>query len=180
MISFALVERQSKLCLFESLYRTYKQGMFQIAYGIIHDVQHAEDMVAEAYIRVAKNINRIAEIPVDKHRSYLKMIIRNVCIDYYRSINPTDMTDEIPVDLSDGRAGPEEIVVDRLSVEAIVQAIGKLPDTYRDVLKLALLYNHTTTEIGVALNISQNTVQKRISRAKKLLRAKLAKEGVSE
>lgn len=154
--------------------------MFQIAYGIIHDVQHAEDMVAEAYIRVAKNINRIAEIPVDKHRSYLKMIIRNVCIDYYRSINPTDMTDEIPVDLSDGRAGPEEIVVDRLSVEAIVQAIGKLPDTYRDVLKLALLYNHTTTEIGVALNISQNTVQKRISRAKKLLRAKLAKEGVSE
>lgn len=90
MISFALVERQSKLCLFESLYRTYSQGMFQIAYGILHDVQHAEDMVAEAYIRVAKNINRIAEIPVDKHRSYLKMIIRNICIDYYRSIHPTD------------------------------------------------------------------------------------------
>lgn len=76
MISFALVERQSQLCLFEFLYRTYSQGMFQIAYGILHDVQHAEDMVAETYIRVAKNINRIAEIPADKHRSYLKMIIR--------------------------------------------------------------------------------------------------------
>lgn len=101
MISFALVERQSKLCLFESLYRTYSQGMFQIAYGILHDVQHAEDMVAEAYIRVAKNINRIAEIPVDKHRSYLKMIIRNICIDYYRSIHPTDTVYEIPLDLSD-------------------------------------------------------------------------------
>lgn len=63
MISFALVERQSQLCLFEFLYRTYSQGMFQIAYGILHDVQHAEDMVAETYIRVAKNINRIAEIP---------------------------------------------------------------------------------------------------------------------
>ena len=47
MISFALVERQSQLCLFEFLYRTYSQGMFQIAYGILHDVQHAEDMVAE-------------------------------------------------------------------------------------------------------------------------------------
>ncbi len=69
MISFALVERQSQLCLFEFLYRTYSQGMFQIAYGILlHDVQHAEDMVAEAYIRVAKNINRIAEIPTDKHQ----------------------------------------------------------------------------------------------------------------
>lgn len=178
MISSALVERQSKLCLFESLYRTYKQGMFQIAYGIIHDVQHAEDMVAEAYIRVAKNINRIAEIPADKHRSYLKMIIRNICIDYYRGINPTDTTDEIPIDLSDGRAGPEEIVVDRLSIEAIVQAIGELPDTYRDVLKLNYLYNHTTTEIGIVLNISQSAVQKRISRAKKLLKANLMKEGV--
>ena len=35
MISFALVERQSQLCLFEFLYRTYSQGMFQIAYGIL-------------------------------------------------------------------------------------------------------------------------------------------------
>lgn len=138
MISFALVERQSQLCLFEFLYRTYSQGMFQIAYGILHDVQHAEDMVAETYIRVAKNINRIAEIPADKHRSYLKMIIRNICIDYYRSIHPTDTVYEIPLDL----------------------------------------YDHTTEEIGIALNLSTNTVHKRISRAKKLLKVILTKEGV--
>lgn len=180
MISFALVERQSELYLFESLYRTYKQGMFQIAYGIIHDVQHAEDMVAEAYLRVAKNINRIAEIPTDKHRSYLKMIIRNICIDYCRGVNLVDLADEIPVGLPDSSAGPEEIVVDKLSVEKIVQAISELPDIYRDVLKLTFLYNHTTTEIGIALNISQNAVQKRISRAKKLLRTNLTKEGVVE
>ena len=31
MISYALVERFSKLCLFEELYRTYSQGMYQIA-----------------------------------------------------------------------------------------------------------------------------------------------------
>lgn len=178
MISFALVERQSKLCLFESLYRTYSQGMFQIAYGILHDVQHAEDMVAEAYIRVAKNINRIAEIPVDKHRSYLKMIIRNIYIDYYRSIHPTDTVYEIPLDLSDNSSGPEDIIVDRITVEAIVQAISELPDKYRDVLKLSYLYDHTTEEIGIALNLSTNTVHKRISRAKKLLKVILTKEGV--
>lgn len=119
MISFALVERQSQLCLFEFLYRTYSQGMFQIAYGILHDVQHAEDMVAETYIRVAKNINRIAEIPADKHRSYLKMIIRNICIDYYRSIHPTDTVYEIPLDLSDNSSGPEDIIIDRITVEAM-------------------------------------------------------------
>ena len=150
MISFALVERQSQLCLFEFLYRTYSQGMFQIAYGILHDVQHAEDMVAETYIRVAKNINRIAEIPADKHRSYLKMIIRNICIDYYRSIHPTDTVYEIPLDLSDNSSGPEDIIIDRITVE----------------------------EIGIALNLSTNTVHKRISRAKKLLKVILTKEGV--
>ena len=56
MISYALVERYSKLCLFEELYRTYSQGMYQIALNIIHDSHHAEDMVSEAFIRVAKNI----------------------------------------------------------------------------------------------------------------------------
>lgn len=178
MISFALVERQSQLCLFEFLYRTYSQGMFQIAYGILHDVQHAEDMVAETYIRVAKNINRIAEIPADKHRSYLKMIIRNICIDYYRSIHLTDTIYEIPLDLSDNSSGPEDIIIDRITVEAIVQAISELPDKYRDVLKLSYLYDHTTEEIGIALNLSTNTVHKRISRAKKLLKVILTKEGV--
>lgn len=143
-----------------------------------HDVQHAEDMVAEAYIRVAKNINRIAEIPTDKHRSYLKMIIRNICIDYYRSIHPTDTVYEIPLDLSDNSSGPEDIIVDRITVEAIAQAISELPDKYRDVLKLSYLYDHTTEEIGIALNLSTNTVHKRISRAKKLLKVILTKEGV--
>ena len=128
--------------------------MFQIAYGILHDVQHAEDMVAEAYIRVAKNINRIAEIPVDKHRSYLKMIIRNICIDYYRSIHPTDTVYENTTGfIRDNSSGPEDIIVDRITVEAIVQAISELPDKYRDVLKLSYLYDHTTEEIGIALNL---------------------------
>ena len=104
MISFALVERQSNYA-YSNLLQNLFSSMFQIAYGILHDVQHAEDMVAEAYIRVAKNINRIAEIPVDKHRSYLKMIIRNICIDYYRSIHPTDTVYEIPLDLSDNSSG---------------------------------------------------------------------------
>ena len=143
-----------------------------------YDVQHAEDMVAETYIRVAKNINRIAEIPADKHRSYLKMIIRNICIDYYRSIHPTDTVYEIPLDLSDNSSGPEDIIIDRITVEAIVQAISELPDKYRDVLKLSYLYDHTTEEIGIALNLSTNTVHKRISRAKKLLKVILTKEGV--
>lgn len=64
------------------------------------------------------------------------------------------------------------------SVEAIVQAISELPDKYRDVLKLSYLYDHTTEEIGIALNLSTNTVHKRISRAKKLLKVILTKEGV--
>lgn len=106
------------------------------------------------------------------------MIIRNICIDYYRSIHPTDTVYEIPLDLSDDSSGPEDIIIDRITVEAIVQAISELPDKYRDVLKLSYLYDHTTEEIGIALNLSTNTVHKRISRAKKLLKVILTKEGV--
>lgn len=57
MISFALVERQSQLCLFEFLYRTYSQGMFQIAYGILHDVQHAEDILFALAVKLLSNVN---------------------------------------------------------------------------------------------------------------------------
>lgn len=34
MISFALVERQSQLCLFEFLYRTYSQGMTVMVFDV--------------------------------------------------------------------------------------------------------------------------------------------------
>lgn len=178
MISYALVERFSKLCLFEELYRTYSQGMYQIALNIVHDSHHAEDMVSESFIRVAKNIHRISDLPPEKHRSYLKMIIRNICIDYYRHKDPADSSVEVPLDLSDTRSKPEDIVLDSLSITAISQAISQLPEKYCDVLKLCYLYDHTVEEISVVLNISPNTVYQRIYRAKKLLKDQLIKEGV--
>ena len=45
-------------------------------------------------------------------------------------------------------------------------------------LKLSYLYDHTTEEIGIALNLSTNTVHKRISRAKSYFKVILTKEGV--
>ena len=58
----------------------------------------------------------------------------------------------------------------------LVQEIKKLDDTYRDILGLRFIYEHTAKEISEILNIPIRTVETRIFRGRRILIEKL--EGI--
>lgn len=76
MFADALIESPEQLSLFEELYNTYSQGMFYDARNFTHDIHKAEDMVSEAFLRVAKNIDTISKVPSENMRKYLHILIR--------------------------------------------------------------------------------------------------------
>ena len=54
-----------------------------------------------------------------------------------------------------------------------INAIKELPQMYKDIIYLYYLEEFTTKEIAKMLNISVNTVWKRVERAKRLLKETL-------
>jgi len=65
--------------------------------------------------------------------------------------------------------GPEEVVENQASVEAIKAAVNALPDNLRESL-LGSIAGRTTQDIGDEMGISKNTVARNIIRAREILR----------
>lgn len=70
---------------FEKIYRHYEQKMFSVAYGILRNVQDAEDAVQDAFEALAGNLSRIEGQDVYSRETwaYLMVIVKNKAIHIY-------------------------------------------------------------------------------------------------
>lgn len=176
MFADALIESPEQLSLFEGLYNTYSQGMFYDARNFTHDIHKAEDMVSEAFLRVAKNIDTISKVPSENMRKYLHILIRNICIDERRKSNHSEEMYEKFSDVA-GTHSTENMAIGTVAIREIADIILGMPEKYKDILLLVYYYEHTVEEASIAMGISANAAYQRLSRAKKLLKDVLTKEG---
>ena len=170
MFADALIESPEQLSLFEELYNTYSQGMFYDARNFTHDIHKAEDMVSEAFLRVAKNIDTISKVPSEH------ILIRNICIDERRKSNHSEEMYEKFSDVA-GTHSTENMAIGTVAIREIADIILGMPEKYKDILLLVYYYEHTVEEASIAMGISANAAYQRLSRAKKLLKDVLTKEG---
>ena len=70
---------------------------------------------------------------------------------------------------------PLEMMISRKEYENIIGIIDALPDTYRDVTLLSIVHQCSHAEIADLLGISNDAVRTRLSRAKKIIKAKLGR-----
>lgn len=96
---FALIEDPKSQSLFEEIYYKYRSSMRYIAQNVLHDRQLAEDAVADAFLKVAKNISVFSEFTDDQTRDYISTLTKYAAIDIYRDrqkqATPIDFTEEI-------------------------------------------------------------------------------------
>ncbi|MGN0612991.1 MAG: RNA polymerase sigma factor [Porcipelethomonas sp.] len=57
-IYLALIDDDDNKNLFEELYYEYRNGMYNIAFGILHNVEDAEDAVHEAFLCIANKFEK--------------------------------------------------------------------------------------------------------------------------
>jgi len=157
---------------FEDFYIKYRQKMYTVAYKILQNVEDSEDAVHEAFIAIADNFEKIKNFSCQELQSYIVIIVRNASINIYRK-NKKDS--EHLAEFDDNQPTINVNFFENIDRDELIQAISKLPLIYKDVLFLHYINQYTTKEISKMLDISINTVWKRIERAKKLLKQELEK-----
>lgn len=178
MLTFylSLIEDHTYDSKFERIYYKYEKKMFGIALKITDDFHGAEEVLNDAFVTVAKNIAEINESNEEMLKSLLCKITKNAAIDYLRrnkkfaEIANIDTLKDIP-----STTDYEEIET-HAEYSALIDVIRNMPDTYRDVLILNLVYEMSNGEIAKSLNVNINTVSSRIKRGKAILK-KCLKEG---
>ncbi len=154
--------------------------VYQIAYSVSRDHHDAEDASQEVFLRVWRYRAKLAE--VDDVKAWVARIAWRVAVERRAR------TGKIPVSSLDDDAYQsirESLRDETTSAEAqaghrqmqawLAATIPTLPEDLRGPLLLSTVEELNSTEIAVALDISEGTVRTRLFRARKLLKEKLAK-----
>ncbi len=152
------------------LYERYKRAMFTIAYRITGDLQAAEDVLQDAFLRIFKALPKFRR--ESTLGAWIKTIVVRTALSYIKKNKL--LTEELQ-----DHHGDSEVVDwgDHLEAEYLEKAINDLPDGYRAVFTLIEIEGYAHKEVADMLGISVGTSKSQLFHAKKLLRKNLRKYG---
>ncbi len=169
--------------------RAHSDWMLAVAYRIVQDKAHAEDIVQTAFVKV------FAKLDTFEGRSALKTWMHRIVVNEalmvlrkIKRLNEQPIDDLLPVfdgagcrvefDTSDVST-PETLLSSRQLDDRVRRAIMSLPEKYRIVLCLRDIEGLSTAETSAALGLSEANVKVRLHRARAGLK-KLLESFISE
>lgn len=172
----SLIDDEGQRSKFEKLYYEYRAQMKYYAQMFLQDEQLAEDAVHEAFIKIARHMDKIRDVSCQKTYSFVTIILKNICKDILRTENKYNFIsydeefDQIYMPNSKIKNNFDEI-----EFSALVDEIKNLPDLYKDALLLKFYYGYSDREIADLFKISYSAARKRVERARELLSRALEK-----
>lgn len=165
-------DRQSQ----ELLYRKYARQMYHICLSYSGDKDEAKDILQEAFLKVFRNLDKFRD--EGSMEGWIRRIVSNTSIDYYRSKRRTEFS--LPIeeawDLSASEGNEAEI---KLGAEEVFGMIKQLPEGARVIFNLYAVEGYSHKEIADKLEISESTSKSQYQRARSLLIEMITKREAS-
>lgn len=164
--SAAPVDAADRLVLM--LFRAEGARLVSLARFFTDDRAAAEDLVQEAFIRLARSAHRISD--PDRAAAYLRSIVINLARDHNRRglvsfrHRPPAVADE---------PSAEDEAARRESQREVVEALRALPRRQRDCLALRYYLELPIDQIAATLDISANSVKTHLKRGLRSMAASL-------
>jgi RNA polymerase sigma-70 factor (sigma-E family) len=151
-----------------AMYEEHGAGLVRMVRLFVDDRNAAEDLVQEAFIRLARSASRIRE----PHRAaaYLRSIVLNLARDHNRR-GFVSLRHQLPLD--DHKASVEDEVVLAEDQQRVVDALRNLPHRQRDCVILRYYDELGVDEIADTLGVSRNSVKTHLSRGLRALERQL-------
>jgi RNA polymerase sigma-70 factor (sigma-E family) len=153
------------------IYRSEAADLVRLARFFVDDRDAAEDLVQEAFIRLARSGHRIRER--ERVPAYLRSIVLNLARDHNRrglvSLRHRPAGDPTPPSMDDAMAVREDQKI-------VIEALRHLPIRQRDCLVLRYYVELGVAEIAETLGLSPNSVKTHLSRGLRALELRLAGE----
>ena len=163
-------EEKSK---FESIYYRHKNALYHQAMSIVKNEKDAEDVLQEAFIKIAKNIKSISDIKSKETVSFLIVITKNTAYDYIRK---SSKIIELPLSETEGALDESALdnLVSNIEYQEIVSTITNIPSPYNEVLYLHFVKDYSIKKTANILDKKTATVKMQLVRGKKILIDKLS------
>ena len=154
-----------------SLYEIFSKKMFVVCLRYTKSQQEAEDILQDSFIKVFKNLKGYRG---DSRLDYwIKRIVVNTALNsqrkklyMYPMVDIEDVKNDFDLNKTLGAFGLEELL----------NMIKELPTGCQAVFNMFAIEGFSHKEIAKMLEVSEGTSKSQFSRARKLLKEKIAKE----
>jgi len=157
---------------FSFLIEKYKTAVYSLAYSKLGNFHDAQDIAQEAFVKAYRKLSTLKR--TDKFRPWIYAITSNMCIDFLRSQSSrpdSEYAEDIDEDILEQPA--ISAYQKELNYEALREALGELPEIYRQVISLYYLGDMKSKEIAQFLGTSVTNINARLSRARALLKEEM-------
>ena len=152
------------------LYMRYEQSWFQICLRYGRNRSEAQDILQEGVLQLFKVLNKFnAERGVFK--SWSSKVIVNAALQYLKRNQWQQSFEDLSI--VENKADWSVQIMEKISAKELTLIIQTLPSGYRFVFNMYAIEGYSHREIAETLNISIGTSKSQLSKAKRLLRAKL-------
>jgi RNA polymerase sigma-70 factor (ECF subfamily) len=164
--------------LFEVLMRRHNERVYRAARAITKDEREAEDVMQQAYVNAYTHLRQfdgraqfstwLTRIAVHESLARLRRRTR------YTTFGPEELYTQESAMYSSSTPDPERQAFSRELGRLLERAIDRLPDGAREVFMLRQVEGMSTAEVAMALDLSEDAVKARFSRARAALRRDLS------
>jgi RNA polymerase sigma-70 factor (sigma-E family) len=155
-----------------SAFRTHFSGLCRLAYLIVGDSAHAEDIVQEAFLRTFVGWRRLRE--PDRVEMYLRRAVINASRSKLRRRDNERRANARAVA---GQSGEAVVGPDREVADSVMAAVRGLPERQRATVILRYYLDLSETDIAETLGTSPGTVKSQLSKARRNLERALGEAG---
>ena len=161
---------------YKRLMQKYHDAIFNFIYKMVHDRQQVEDLTQEAFIKAFSSLRNFNDEYA--FSTWLYKIATNNSIDFIRkrklqmySIDKpveskeSDYTFELPDDSYEA----DRDLISSQRTKLLNEAIAKLPEKYKKVIRLRHVEEKSYEEIAKSLHLPIGTVKAHIFRAREVL-----------
>ncbi len=159
----------------EILFRLTNRMALALANSVLQNRHDAEEVVQEAFLRVALHIDKIQDPHSDRAKNYVLKITKNLAIDRWHLRQRRGETH-----FEEGDAGVvgsvEDGWLDEEQYRRLIACIRKLEEPYQTVLYFHLVERLRAVTIAKLLGKKANTVEQQLLRGRQRLKTMILKE----
>lgn len=180
-VCLSVIDEKIQKNKFEKLYYRYRNLMFHIAFGILNHEKDSEDALQEAFLRIAKNMDKIGEVDSKETKNFVSIIVKREAMKIYdkkrkrSEVFETELNGETDNNRQETfferqpEEGSEKII------NEIAYAIEELPYKYSSIMSLKYVMGYSGKEISAITGLSETNVRQHLFTGRKLLE-KILKE----
>lgn len=156
--------------LIEEVVNTYSDMVYRIALNILCNIDDANDVMQDVFLRLVRNKSKI------KSKEHIKHWLIKVTINCSRS-KATESYKKNTVSISEIS---ESYISFSNEIDETIGSVMKLPEKYKVPIHLYYYQQLTVEEISKILGITRSGIRSRLSRGRNMLKEILEKEDNNE